>query len=220
MANQELDNSVLATVPKGNEGPTKSEQIKNFLLQYSHVIAFIVLVIISSLSSPYFLKLTNIMNVIRGASMVGIVSIGMTIVILSRGIDLSAGSIVGVGAVSAAALAIHGSPIAWCVALLLTTFLGTVNGVLITKLKLQPFIATLAMLIFARGCLYLYSGGGDTYSEGADAIFQYLGSGYIWFFPVPVVIFLGVILNGDDMSMLLVPMKKLHAYMVSALTKF
>src|SRR5690606_29500728 len=87
------------------------------------------------------------------------------------------------------ALAGNGSPVAWGVALAITTALGVVNGILITKLKLQPFIATLAMMIFARGCIYLYSDGGDVYAQGADAAFRWLGSGYIWVIPVPGLLF-------------------------------
>lgn len=159
------------------------------LLQYSHIITFFVLVVMASILSPYFLTVTNIMNVVRGASMVGIVAVGMTVVILARGIDLSAGSIVGVSAITAASLAFASSPVAWVAALALCTAVGVINGLLITKLKLQPFIATLAMMIFARGSIYLFSDGGDTPSQGADAMFRWLGSGYVVGVPVPVVVF-------------------------------
>ncbi|WP_299655252.1 ribose ABC transporter permease [uncultured Jannaschia sp.] len=162
-----------------------------FLLKYSHVITFLVLFVLASVASPFFLDVTNLLNLVRGASMVGIVAVGMTIVILCRGIDLSAGSIVGVAAVAAAASAGLTSPVAWLLALALCTFLGAINGLLITKLNLQPFIATLAMMIFARGCVYLYSDGGDVYAQGADGMFRWLGSGYILGVPVPVVLFVG-----------------------------
>lgn len=160
-----------------------------WLLRYSNLIAFIALVALASVLSPNFLSLTNIMNVTRGASMVGLVSLGMTIVILTRGIDLSAGSIVGVAAITAASLAHLSSPVAWLAALTLCTLVGIVNGLMITKLRLQPFIATLAMMIFARGSIYLYADGGDTYAKGADAMFRWLGSGYILGVPVPVILF-------------------------------
>lgn len=166
--------------------------VLNFLLNYSHVITFVVLVVAASIASPYFFNSTNILNVLRGASMVGVVSVGMTIVILAKGIDLSAGSLVGIAAMTAAALATNGSPAAWLAALALTTCLGAINGLMITKLKLEPFIATLAMMIFARGCIYLYSDGGDVYAEGADAMFRALGSGYLWIIPIPVVVFLAI----------------------------
>jgi Ribose/xylose/arabinose/galactoside ABC-type transport systems, permease components len=166
--------------------------VLSFLLNYSHVITFVVLVLVATIASPYFFNSTNILNVLRGASMVGVVSIGMTIVILAKGIDLSAGSLVGVAAMTAAALASNGSPAAWVAALALTTALGAINGLMITKLKLEPFIATLAMMIFARGCIYLYSDGGDVYAQGADAMFRALGSGYVWIIPIPVIVFLAI----------------------------
>jgi ribose/xylose/arabinose/galactoside ABC-type transport system permease subunit len=182
---------VNATQPVASR-PSGSRSAGLFLLNYSHVIAFVVLIILASLASPYFLKIINILNVVRGASMVGVVAIGMTVVILCRGIDLSAGSLVGVAGVTAAACASQGSAVAWTGALILTTILGVVNGLLITKLKLQPFIATLAMMIFARGGVYLFSNGGDTVAKGADSAFRWLGSGYIWIFPVPVLLFVAL----------------------------
>lgn len=161
-----------------------------FLLKYSHVITFFVLVAIASVMSPHFMTVTNILNVMRGASMVGIVAIGMTVVILARGIDLSAGSIVGISAITAASLAYTGSPIAWIAALALCTAIGAVNGLMITRLSLQPFIATLAMMIFARGVIYLWSDGGDVFAEGADQMFRFIGSGHVLGIPFPVILFL------------------------------
>ncbi|MCO5063576.1 MAG: ABC transporter permease [Rhizobiaceae bacterium] len=176
----------VSTAAQPPRGPQAS-----VLWQYSHVITFVVLFALASVISPYFLDVTNLFNLVRGASMTGIVAIGMTIVILCRGIDLSAGSLVGVSAITAAATASYGSPVAWAIALILCTLLGLINGLIITKLKLQPFIATLAMMIFARGCIYLYSDGGDVYADGADNMFRWLGSGYMLGVPVPVVIFVG-----------------------------
>lgn len=186
-----IDLTTKAASPAARPRPG-GRNIGLILLNYSHVITFLILIIAASIASPYFLNYTNIINVIRGASMVGVVAIGMTVVILCRGIDLSAGSLVGVAAITAAVLAGHGSAAAWIGALVLTTLLGAINGVIITKLKLQPFIATLAMMIFARGGIYLYSDGGDTPAVGADAAFRWLGSGYIFGVPVPVVLFLAL----------------------------
>lgn len=188
-----MSNVEISTKPAAGSPPATSLRTAGlFLLNYSHVITFLALVVAASIASPHFLNSTNILNVVRGASMVGVVAIGMTIVILCRGIDLSAGSLVGIAAVSAAALAGNGSAMAWGGALVLTTAMGAVNGLLITKLKLQPFIATLAMMIFARGCIFLYSDGGDVYAQGADAAFRWLGSGYVWMIPVPVVLFVAL----------------------------
>jgi len=191
MSNAELSSKAAPTAPAAPTATT-AKRVGMFLLNYSHVITFLVLIIAASVASPNFLSTVNLLNVVRGASMVGVVAIGMTVVILCRGIDLSAGSLVGVAAVGAAALAGQGSAVAWTGALVLTTMLGVINGVIITKLKLQPFIATLAMMIFARGSIFLFSDGGDTYAQGADAAFKWLGSGYIFGIPVPVVLFLAL----------------------------
>ncbi len=74
------------------------------LVRYSNVLALVLLLVVASLLSPYFLSSRSILNVLRGATMIGLVSIGMTYVILNRGIDLSAGSIVGISAALAAGL--------------------------------------------------------------------------------------------------------------------
>ncbi|MEO8628878.1 MAG: hypothetical protein ABI612_12350, partial [Betaproteobacteria bacterium] len=89
-------------------GAVASRDIGRFLVRWSNVLALILLLVIASLLSPYFLSSRNILNVLRGASMVGIVSIGMTFVILNRGIDLSVGSILGVSAALAASFAPYG----------------------------------------------------------------------------------------------------------------
>lgn len=161
----------------------------DFLLRWSNVIALILLVVIASALSPYFLNTTNILNVLRGATMVGIVSIGMTIVILSRGIDLSVGSLLGVAGVVAAALAPYGIVPAAIGGMLAATLLGVVNGLIITKLNLQPFIATMAMLIFARGLVYIYTNGSNIVVHEATDAFTWLGSGYIGPVPVPIIVF-------------------------------
>lgn len=189
MSNADLSTKVAQPLTSSSSG---GRNLGIILLNYSHIITFVILIVAASLASPYFLNFVNILNVVRGASMVGVVAIGMTVVILCRGIDLSAGSLVGVGAITAAALAGHGSAVAWIGALAFTTALGVVNGLIITKLKLQPFIATLAMMTFARGGIYLYSNGGDTTADGADSAFRWLGSGHISGVPVPVLLFLAL----------------------------
>ena len=92
MSNVEIGSKPVAYA----SSPSNLRTVSLFLLNYSHVITFFALVIAASIASPHFLNSTNILNVVRGASMVGVVAIGMTVVILCRGIDLSAGSLVGV----------------------------------------------------------------------------------------------------------------------------
>ena len=161
----------------------------SYLAQSSNVLALILLLIIASLLSPYFLSSRNIFNVLRGASMIGIVAIGMTFVILNRGIDLSVGSLVGVSAALAASFAPYGVAAAILVALGAGLGLGLVNGLLITALRLQPFIATLGMLIFARGLVFVHTNGSNIVVENPTEAFQFLGSGYVGPVPAPVILF-------------------------------
>ena len=116
--------------------------------------------IIFSLTSPSFLTLNNLSNLVRQVAIIGVVSIGMTIVIISAGIDLSVGSIVGFSNILVAVLLTHGVPI---IPSILITFaassaLGVLNGVLIHDGRVPPFIATLGMMTAVRGLLMLISG--------------------------------------------------------------
>jgi ribose/xylose/arabinose/galactoside ABC-type transport system permease subunit len=158
------------------------------LARSSNVLALVILIVVASILSPYFLSPRNIFNVLRGASMIGIVAIGMTFVILNRGIDLSVGSIVGLAAVLAATCAPYGVLPAIVVALGVGLALGVVNGLMITLLNLQPFIATLAMLIFARGLVFVHTDGSNVVIENPSPAFQFFGSGYIGPVPTPVVL--------------------------------
>ncbi|WP_269500070.1 ABC transporter permease [Castellaniella sp. S9] len=160
----------------------------SFLLRNSHIVALIVLLAVASLASPYFLGTRNIMNVLRGAAPMLIVSAGMTIVIISRGIDLSVGSILGFSAMLIGVLMPYGAGIAIVAALIGGTILGLINGLLITKLRLQPFIATLAMLIAARGFVYIATDGANIVMRDSPAWFKAIGSGYLWTVPIPVLI--------------------------------
>ena len=134
--------------------------------------------------------LRNIFNVLRGASMVGIVSIGMTFVILNRGIDLSVGSLVGLSSALMAGLMPYGF-VGWAILpIVAAMLLGVVNGLLIAVIRLQPFIATLGMMIFARGLVYLYCNGNAILPHNVPSAVEALGSGYLGVVPVPVVVFL------------------------------
>lgn len=163
-----------------------------YLVQYSNVLALIVILLVASALSPYFFSTRNIFNVLRGATMVGIVAVGMTYVILNRGIDLSVGSLVGLSAALTASFADQGILAAAAIGLASGLFLGLVNGLMITVLRLQPFIATLGMMIFARGLVFVYTGGSNIAVEQPSDAFTLLGSGYLGPVPVPVVVFIAI----------------------------
>ena len=168
--------------------PQELRAAGKLLLRYSNVVALLVLVIAAVIASPYFLELRNIMNLLRGAAPMAIIAIGMTIVILNKGIDLSVGSILGVSAIIIGSVMPQSPVLAILLALLCGTAIGVANGLLITKARLQPFIATLAMLIFARGVVYIVTDGANIVLRQPPAWFSFIGSGYVGPVPMPVII--------------------------------
>ena len=176
------------TLPARPGGRPRADAI----LRWSNVGVIVLLFAIASLLSEHFLTVRNIMNILRGTSMMGITALGMTVVVLNRGVDLSVGSVAGLAAVLAAGLQLWGVGTAWSIALLVGVLLGFTNGLMIALLRLQPFVATLAMLIFARGLVYLYSQGSNVLVLNPHPLFIFLGSGYVWVFAVPVLIWMAV----------------------------
>ena len=158
--------------------------------------ALIVICVIAAIISPQFLKASNIVNVIRLVSINGIIAMGMTFVVLTGGVDLSVGAIVGVVAVSVAMLFQRNVPIALAVAvgLAIGAVLGAINGLGVTKGKLAPFIMTLGSLTALQGVsLYMANGSPQNWRDtGID--FKFLGQGTLLGIPVPVYIFTAVFL--------------------------
>lgn len=156
-------------------------------------LALIVLVIVASFLSDRFLTVPNLLNILRQVSIVGILAIGMTFVILTKGIDLSVGSILGVSVVLFAGLLETGTmataiPLGIAAAMLL----GLANGIGIAYAGIPPFIMTLGMMSFARGLAFLYTGGTPT--PILSEPFYYLGNGYIFGVPIPTLILFAVVL--------------------------
>jgi len=151
----------------------------------------VALCVIAMFLSPAFLNPINVTNVLRQVALFGIVSVGMTFVILTKGIDLSVGSILGVCAVATALLLVDGWPVAGVVpfVLLIGVVMGTLNGLGITFGGIPPFIMTLGMMIMGRG-LALTLANGQPVGLGARAAdFMWLGRGAVLGVPVPVWIF-------------------------------
>ena len=156
----------------------------------------IIFMIIGAVLSPHFFTASNLLNVSRQMSIVGIASMGMTFVIITAGIDLSVGSILGFSAVAAAWMLSSGVP--WPLALLLSigagAGVGLINGLGITRGKIQPFIMTLAMLVIARGVTMTLSNGQPIpLGDSAESV-AWVGSGNFLGLPVPLWILLTVFL--------------------------
>jgi ribose/xylose/arabinose/galactoside ABC-type transport system permease subunit len=158
------------------------------LRRFGIALAFVLLMAILSVLSPSFAAVSNLLNIARQVSINAILAAGMTFVILTAGIDLSVGSVLAFsGAVMAGLLAAElPLVVSIGVGLTLGTLLGLLNGVIITKGKVQPFIATLAMLTIARGATLVYTDGRPV--TGLPDAFVWLGAGDIGRIPVPVII--------------------------------
>lgn len=156
------------------------------------------LCVIAAAMSPAFLSFVNLTNVLRQVALFGLVSIGMTFVILTRGIDLSVGSILGVCAVSTALMLTSGFPPAATIpaVLLLGTFMGALNGLGIAFGGIPSFIMTLGMMVMGRGlALTMADGQPIGLAEHANA-FRWLGRGDLLGLPVPVWILFIVAADG------------------------
>ena len=156
----------------------------------------VVFMVVGAVLSPHFFTTSNLLNVARQMSIVGIVSIGMTFVILTAGIDLSVGSILGFSAVTAAWLLSSGLvwPLSLFLAIAAGAAIGLINGLGITRGGIQPFIMTLAMLVIARGVTMTLSNGQPIpLGEAADSV-AWVGSGNFLGLPVPIWILFGVFL--------------------------
>ena len=162
------------------------------------IVAFSLIAITGSLFSPTFLTQRNATNVLRQSAMLGVVSVGMTFVILTAGIDLSVGMVLSLTSVVAALLFDNGRGLPLAVVFLATLALGALvgafNGFMIIWRGAAPFIVTLAMMAIASGAALTVSGGKPI--GGIQGTYAWFGAGFVGPVPVPVVIMLGVFVLG------------------------
>lgn len=174
----------------------KIKGIKTHLQQSGLLVFILIMVVVLTLLSDRFLTPANLINILRQASINGIISVGMMLVILTAGIDLSVGAILALSVVVTADLMQQGLPPFGATALGLGIggFLGFVNGWLVSRIRVPPFIATLGMMSFARGLALAYTGGKPV--TGLDEGFRFLGTGIVGRIPMPVIIAFLVFLSG------------------------
>lgn len=170
--------------------------VKDFLVHYGRqfgtLLGLIGLSIVLWIMTPYFLTVSNLLNVAQQTSINAIIAVGMTFVIITAGIDLSVGSLVAFSGVVLASVLQAGVPlpIAILVGLGVGLSCGMINGLLITQGRIPPFISTLGMMSVARGAALLYTKGRPV--SGFSENFRYLATGEIFHIPVPVII-MGVV---------------------------
>lgn len=182
------------------------KSIASLIGEYGAFLALVLLVVVISIVSPEFRTAGNFLSLLRQASFNGLIAFGMTCVILSDGIDLSVGSTFALSAIICAEMLINGVPsiIAVAAALVAGTLLGMISGILVTKGRLQPFIATLITMTAYRGIAMIITDGkpisklaASIESKSGSFFFKALGKGNIefgpadkpWFaIPIPVII--------------------------------
>jgi len=167
--------------------------LKNIRLESLYVLGL--LIVTMSLLSPYFLSISNFLNILLATSVIGILAIGSTFVISSAGLDLSVGSVMGLAGV-AGAVVMNQLGLNWVFGILACIIAGGIagffNGQLVTRAKIPAFIVTLGMLGVARGTALLLCDGKPIY--GLSNEFLFLGQGRPFGIPFPVVIFIVVAL--------------------------
>ncbi|AGA07584.1 Ribose/xylose/arabinose/galactoside ABC-type transport systems, permease component [Sinorhizobium meliloti GR4] len=169
-------------------------RVLNAIRHYGTFGIFLVLVIVASFWSDAFLTERNLMNVVRQvASGAGIMAIGMLFVVLTRGIDLSVGSIAAVGSVLCAHLVAaqgYGVPMAILLVILTGAACGVVTGFFVAYMRLPSFVISLAMMAIARGISLIISAGRPITMGSPGASLVDFGSGFLFGIPQPAILML------------------------------
>ena len=170
---------------------TKKKSVSEYVQEYGAFIALIVLVVGIGIVSPEFRTWSNFLSLLRQSSINGFIAFGMTCVILTDAIDLSVGSILGLSTALCAGMIASGFPVvpAMILALVIGTGLGLVSGILVTKGRLQAFIATLVTMTVYRGLTMIFMDGKPISNLGDSFALKLVGKGNVFRIPIPVILF-------------------------------
>lgn len=177
----------------------KNKNIIQYLQDYGSFIALIFLVIVIGAISPDFRTVNNFLSLLRQSAINGLIAFGMTCVILTGGIDLSVGSVLALTSIVCAHTIKIGlpAPLSMLIALIFGIILGTISGLMVTKSRLQPFIATLITMTGYRGLTMILSGGKPISRLGNNLLLNQIGKGSFLGIPIPVwilIIFFAIFL--------------------------
>jgi ribose transport system permease protein/inositol transport system permease protein len=191
-------------MPPGGTAPPRNFDAVQFAAKYAAPLFLLLLVVAFALLEPRFLHPLNLFNILRQVSIAGLIAIGMTFVVLTAGIDLSVGSLLALAglvgayvakgglddrfAVGAGVAAGNPALLALMAAIAIGLAGGTLQGLVVTRLRVPPFVVTLGGLTAFRGAALLFSGGGPISGFAPD--YTWWGQGRIGIVPVPVIIFL------------------------------
>lgn len=171
---------------------TNTKKITDRAQDFGALIALALLVMVISIVSPEFRTVKNFLSLLRQSSINGLIAFGMTCVILTDAIDLSVGSVLALSTALCAGMITAGVPagLAMILALAIGTFLGAVSGILVTKGRLQPFIATLITMTVYRGVTMIFTGAKPISNLGDSFVLKLVGRGNFYRIPIPVILLL------------------------------
>lgn len=166
----------------------KEKKLIKWTLEYGIILVLICLIVFFSIMNSRFLTVNVLMTILKQVAITGIVSIGMTYVMITGGIDLSVGSIAGLTGIISSTLMLNGmaSFPACAIGLLSAVLLGGINALLITRLGLHPLIATLGVMTSARGLAFIISGGFSVVNFNPN--FTNFSKATLWVIPYPVLL--------------------------------
>jgi len=166
----------------------RSENRREFLQRYGLILSFLLLCLVLTIFSDRFFTVDNMFNILRQSTINGIIAVGMTLVILTAGIDLSVGSILALSSVMAASMLQSGMPVPLAIlfGLGIGAACGLTNGLIITRASVPPFVTTLGMMTIARGLALVFTGGKPI--TGLPETFRFIGTGSVGPIPTPIII--------------------------------
>ena len=182
-----MSNMTMVQDEKGGRS-LRNERIKEYIARYGVGFGILALVVVFSLSSPYFLDTANILNILKQSSINTFIAIGIMFVIVGGGIDLSMGSNVAVTSIMLALLLSRqmDTGIAVVIALAIATAIGTTNGLAVAHTQVPPFVVTLSMLTICRGLALIITGGTPIYVR--NEFMLWLGRGAVLGIPTSIVV--------------------------------
>ena len=168
-----------------------NKKLASHIQDFGALIALVLLVVVIGVISPEFRTLSNFLSLLRQSSINGFIAFGMTCVILTGGIDLSVGSVLALSTALCAGFITNGVPVglAMVLALIIGTALGAVSGLLVTKGRLQPFIATLITMTVYRGPTMIFMDGKPISNLGDSFTLKVVGKGNFYHIPIPAITF-------------------------------
>lgn len=182
-------NSATAAATDFARGNSFYRNLNKLFRRHGIVLAFLIIVVVLAVSNQFFMTWNNWLNIVRQTAINGILAIGMTFVILARGIDLSVGSVAALAGAVAASFVVTPDPVGIgygvLAGLAVGTLLGLLNGACVAWLKLPAFVVTLGMLSVGRGLVYIFTDGRPISNLAPE--FLWIGSGSLLGIPAPIL---------------------------------